>query len=81
MKRIHIHTYRPIRKQVITTASSSEKLDFLKSMHMPPTDTINYKTEDFSKRVNEITEGKGVDLIIDFVGKVGGRKISHENQC
>jgi len=54
---------------VITTAGSQEKLDFLKTMDRAPTDTINYKSEDFSKRVHEITGGKGVDLVIDFVGK------------
>jgi tumor protein p53-inducible protein 3 len=28
---------------------------------------INYKTEDFSERINEFTEGKGVNVIIDFI--------------
>lgn len=35
-----------------------------------PTDTINYKTEDFSERIKEATGGKGVDVIVDFIGKV-----------
>ncbi|MGH6881059.1 MAG: quinone oxidoreductase family protein [Hypericibacter sp.] len=30
---------------------------------------INYKTEDFAKRVAEITEGKGVHVVYDSVGK------------
>lgn len=34
-----------------------------------PTHTINYKTQDFAKESKAITEGKGVDLIVDFVGK------------
>ncbi|KAG8905972.1 hypothetical protein FRB99_007906 [Tulasnella sp. 403] len=55
-------------KRVITTAGSQEKLDFLKGLRHPPTDTINYKTENFSKRVAEITDGKGVDVIVDFIG-------------
>lgn len=54
---------------IITTAGSQEKLDFLKSMPLPPTDAVNYKTEDFSKRVGEITAGKGVDVIIDFIAQ------------
>lgn len=29
--------------------------------------TINYKTEDFSERINEFTNGKGVNVIIDFI--------------
>jgi NADPH:quinone reductase-like Zn-dependent oxidoreductase len=34
-----------------------------------PTHTINYKLQDFAKESKAITEGKGVDLIVDFVGK------------
>src|SRR6266850_2071620 len=30
---------------------------------------INYKTEDFAKRVAEITEGRGVSVVYDSVGK------------
>ena len=29
---------------------------------------INYKVEDFAERVSEKTNGKGVDLILDFIG-------------
>jgi NADPH:quinone reductase-like Zn-dependent oxidoreductase len=29
---------------------------------------VDYKAEDFSKKILEATEGKGVDLIVDFVG-------------
>lgn len=31
--------------------------------------TIIYKEEDFVSRVNEITSGKGVDVVYDSVGK------------
>lgn len=51
---------------VITTAGSQEKLDFCKSLGADA--AINYKTEDFSERVEEVTQGRGVDLILDFVG-------------
>ena len=33
------------------------------------TNGINYKTQDFAREVKEITGGKGVDLIVDVVGK------------
>lgn len=52
--------------KVITTAGSAEKLDFCKKLGAD--ETINYKTEDFSERVLELTDGKGVDLILDFIG-------------
>ncbi|KAG9018800.1 hypothetical protein FRB90_009451 [Tulasnella sp. 427] len=54
---------------VVATAGSPEKLEFLKSMPLAPTDAVNYKTEDFSKRVGEITSGKGVDVIVDFIAQ------------
>jgi len=54
---------------VVTTASTTEKLDWLAAIKMGPTHTINYKTQDFAKECAGITEGKGINLIIDFVGK------------
>ena len=30
---------------------------------------MNYKTQDFAEEVKKITNGKGVDVIIDFVGQ------------
>lgn len=34
-----------------------------------PTHAVNYKTEDFAERVKTITAGKGVNVVIDFVGQ------------
>ncbi|ALC91584.1 NADPH:quinone oxidoreductase [Bacillus sp. FJAT-18017] len=50
----------------IATAGSEEKLEFCRTLgarHL-----INYKEEDFSERVEEITSGRGVDIILDPVG-------------
>lgn len=52
--------------KVITTAGSAEKLDFCRELGAD--ETINYKTEDFAERISEITDGNGVNLILDFVG-------------
>lgn len=30
---------------------------------------VNYKTQDFAEEVKTITGGKGVDVVIDFVGQ------------
>ncbi|KAG8928983.1 hypothetical protein FRC02_006147 [Tulasnella sp. 418] len=49
-------------EQVITTAGSPEKLSFLKSMPYHPTDTINYKTEDFLGEYGSLREAKELTL-------------------
>jgi putative PIG3 family NAD(P)H quinone oxidoreductase len=51
--------------EIIITASKS-KHDFCRSLGAHH--TIDYKNEDFSERVKEITDGEGVDVLIDFVG-------------
>jgi NADPH:quinone reductase-like Zn-dependent oxidoreductase len=62
---------------VTATASTTSKLAFLtgsdsSSASLPPhgraTQGVNYKTEDFSKKVEEHTGGHGVDVVVDFVG-------------
>lgn len=52
--------------RVITTASTQEKLDLSRSLGAD--ETINYTTEDFEPRVLELTDGKGVELVLECVG-------------
>ncbi len=52
---------------LIGTAGSGEKCA-LAAEH-GAAHTINYRTEDFVARVKEITGGKGVDVVMDSVGK------------
>jgi len=54
---------------VTTTASSQSKLDALLSMPNGATHAANYKTQDFSAEVQKNTNGKGADVVIDFVGQ------------
>ncbi|TFY63811.1 hypothetical protein EVJ58_g3028 [Rhodofomes roseus] len=54
---------------VTATASSQEKLDWLLSIPNGATHVANYKTQDFAAEVKKTTHGKGVDVIIDFVGQ------------
>ncbi|EPT00239.1 hypothetical protein FOMPIDRAFT_161321 [Fomitopsis schrenkii] len=54
---------------VTATASTQEKLDWLLSIPSGATHTVNYKTQDFAAEVKKTTGGKGVDVIIDFVGR------------
>jgi NADPH2:quinone reductase len=52
---------------VIGTAGTDEKVDHARrhgSDHV-----INYNSEDFAVRVRELTEGRGVDVVYDGVGK------------
>ncbi len=51
---------------VISTASSDEKLERLRAFGLDH--GINYATESFAARARELTDGRGVDLILDSVG-------------
>ncbi|KAF9019942.1 quinone oxidoreductase [Hymenopellis radicata] len=53
---------------VIATASTKEKLDWLRSIPNGATHAVNYTTQDFSEEVRKITSGAGVNVILDFVG-------------
>lgn len=53
--------------ELIGTASTEEKC--LKAKAAGAAHVINYKTENFVERVREITDGKGVDAVMDGVGK------------
>ncbi|KAL0960951.1 hypothetical protein HGRIS_005951 [Hohenbuehelia grisea] len=56
-------------KTVTATASTQEKLDGLLRIPLGATHVVNYKTQDFAEEVKKTTNGKGVDVIIDFVGQ------------
>lgn len=52
---------------IISTAGTDEKVAFIKQhgAHVG----INYKTQDFAKEVAKETDGRGVDVVLDFVGQ------------
>ena len=52
---------------VIGTVSTPAKAELAKAHGC--THVINYKTEDFVKRTKELTNGQGVDVVYDAVGK------------
>ena len=52
--------------RVITTVSSEQKADFVKTMGAD--EVIFYRQNNFADAVNELTAGKGADLILDTVG-------------
>src|SRR5436309_7481256 len=51
---------------VIATASSDEKLERLKKFGLDH--GVNYARENFAQRTRELTDGRGVDVILDSVG-------------
>jgi len=56
-------------KTVTATASTKDKLDLLLTMSNGATHVANYKTQDFSAEVKKTTDGRGVNVLIDFVGQ------------
>jgi NADPH:quinone reductase len=52
--------------RVITTASTQDKLDLSRSLGADV--TINYTTQDFEAEVQRLTDGKGVELVLECVG-------------
>src|SRR5437868_10472767 len=61
-----IQLARAAGARVLTTAGSDEKLARCRELGAEV--TINYKRESFPDRVREATGGRGVDLVLDFVG-------------
>ncbi|WP_265561983.1 NAD(P)H-quinone oxidoreductase [Sphingomicrobium arenosum] len=51
---------------IIVTCGSEEKVEA--ALDVGAHAAINYKTEDFVDRVKDITEGRGVDIVLDMVG-------------
>jgi len=51
---------------VYTTAGTSEKCEFCNKLGADA--AINYREQDFSEEIKRLTEGKGVNVILDMVG-------------
>jgi 2-desacetyl-2-hydroxyethyl bacteriochlorophyllide A dehydrogenase len=52
--------------RAIVTASTETKLE--RGRELGADETINYEEQDFAKRVKELTEGRGVDVVFDHIG-------------
>ena len=52
--------------RVLATASSDDRLERLKELGLD--DGINYRRDDFVAEARRLTEGRGVDVIVDSVG-------------
>ena len=58
---------KSIGVKVIGTVGSDEKIDLAKKYGCD--EVINYSKENFSKKVMELTDGKGIPVVYDGVGK------------
>lgn len=61
---------------VIVTAGSDEKC--AACLKLGADHAINYKTQDFKEEAKRLTDGKGVDVILDMVG---GSYVAREVEC
>ncbi|KAI1208685.1 quinone oxidoreductase putative [Annulohypoxylon truncatum] len=52
---------------VYATAGTDEKCRFIER-ELGATKAFNYKTQDWAQEILDVTGGKGVDLIVDFIG-------------
>jgi len=52
--------------KIYVTAGTDEKCRYCENLGADA--AINYKTEDFTARIGELTGGRGVDVILDMVG-------------
>jgi NADPH2:quinone reductase len=62
--------------KVIATAGSDEKCDAC--IKLGADHAINYKTSDFAEEAKKLTDGKGVDVILDMVA---GSYVAREVEC
>lgn len=62
--------------RVITTAGSDEKC--AASLAIGADHAINYRTQDFAEEARRLTEGKGVDVVLDMVA---GDYVAREVEC
>ncbi|ELZ94084.1 NADPH2:quinone reductase [Haloferax mucosum ATCC BAA-1512] len=53
--------------EVYATASTEEKLEYARECGADH--VINYEAESFSKKVYEMTDGRGVDMVVDHIGE------------
>lgn len=51
---------------VYATASSEEKLEYAKEVGADH--VINYEEENFASKIRELTDGRGVDMVVDHIG-------------
>lgn len=62
--------------RIIGTVGSDEKKEFVKQLGVD--EAINYRERNFAEEVNKLTDGKGVDVILDTIS---GENFERSIQC
>ncbi|MGO1767990.1 MAG: NAD(P)H-quinone oxidoreductase [Advenella sp.] len=71
-----IQIARALGHQVFVTVGSDERAAAVEALGA--TKAINYKTQDFVEEIKKLTDGKGVDVVLDMVS---GEYINRNIQC
>ncbi len=71
-----IQLAKALGAKVIVTAGSDDKC--AACLKLGADHAINYKTQDFKEEVKRLTDGRGVDVILDMVG---GSYVAREVEC
>lgn len=71
-----IQIARALRHQVFVTVGSDERVAAVEALGA--TKAINYKSQDFVEEVKKLTDGKGVNVVLDMVS---GEYINRNIQC
>ena len=58
--------------EVFATAGTAEKREYAREIGADH--AIDYEAEDFAKRIRELTDGRGVDVVVDHIGEATWRK-------
>ncbi|MGZ5077841.1 MAG: NAD(P)H-quinone oxidoreductase [Methylobacter sp.] len=61
-----IQLAKAFNANVIITAGSEDKCEFCRQLGADA--AINYKAQDFVEQIKHLTDGKGVDVILDMIG-------------
>ena len=74
LSRLFVADAAHVSNTVTATTSTQEKINFVLNLPSGATHAVNYKTQDFHQETQKITDGKGVDVVIDFVGRTHWQK-------
>ncbi len=73
-----IHIANAVGAEVFATVSSPEKRKYIESIGVKPENILNSRTLEFADRIMELTDGKGVDIVLN---SLSGEAIFKSIKC